>query len=222
MKGGKSKIVGWRKLILHSDLESGETSMDDSNKEKKKDKPSKKSEEDEDEDDDDDDDDDDDEEEEEEEESESESETDSEEPTNELKRLINSRKNELHSEVLNTITEMLNKGEITYKNKPLEATERNAKLIKSFLYKQVSDKNPQLTGMDKILIIQKMSKSELLNHLKKLPDLDQLEKTIEEHIKNKRSQRENEKSSSTESTEKTKKENKNSKVKSKNSEEDSD
>ena len=90
---------------------------------------------------------------------------------------------------------MLNKGEITHKNKPIESTERNSKLIKSFLYKQVSDKNPQLTGMDKILIIQKMNKTELLSHLKKLPDLDQLEKTIEEHIKNKHTHRENEKSS---------------------------
>lgn len=116
---------------------------------------------------------------------------------------------------------MLNKGEITQKNKPLEASERNAKLIKSFLYKQVSDKNPQLTGMDKILIIQKMNKSELLNHLKKLPDLDQLEKTIEEHIKNKRSQKEQENSSSSVSQEKTKKENKKNN-KSKSSEEDSD
>jgi hypothetical protein len=102
---------------------------------------------------------------------------------------------------------MLNKGEITYKNKPIEATERNAKLIKSFLYKQVSDKNPQLTGMDKILIIQKMSKSELLTHLKKLPDLDQLEKTIEEHIKNKHMQRDNKNSSDSNSNEKIKKEN---------------
>ena len=217
--GGKSKIVGWRKLILHSDLESGDMSIDNS----KKNKEDKEEEEDEDEDEDEDDD--------EEEETETESEDndnteeDSKEPTNELKRLINSRKNELHTEVLNNITEMLSKGDITHKNKPLEASERNAKLIKSFLYKQVSDKNPQLTGMDKILIIQKMNKSELLNHLKKLPDLDQLEKTIQEHIKNKFSQRENEKSSSSEPSEKYKKENKkeNKKdYKSKNSEEDSD
>jgi hypothetical protein len=115
---------------------------------------------------------------------------------------------------------MLNKGEITYKNKPIEANERNAKLIKSFLYKQVSDKNPQLTGMDKILIIQKMSKSELLTHLKKLPDLDQLEKTIEEHIKNKRMERDNNKSSD---SEKNKKEtNKNSKNKTSKKDNDSD
>jgi len=100
--------------------------------------------------------------------------------------------------------EMLNKGEITYKNKPIEANERNAKLIKSFLYKQVSEKNPQLTGMDKILIIQKMNKSELLTHLKKLPDLDQLEKTIEEHIKNKHMQRDNEKTSDSDTKENTK------------------
>ena len=77
--------------------------------------------------------------------------------------------------------------------------------------------------MDKILIIQKMSKSELLTHLKKLPDLDQLEKTIEEHIKNKRTQKDNEKSSDSSPKEKTKKENnKNSKSKSKKNDFDSD
>jgi hypothetical protein len=189
-KGGKNKIVGWRKLILHSDLEMGEDTSD--NKSKKthyKKKANENDDEDEDEDEDDD--------------TESDEETDTEEEEtesneedgNELKRLINSRKNELHTEVINTIMEMLNKGEITHKNKPIEANERNAKLIKSFLYKQVSEKNPQLTGMDKILIIQKMNKSELLTHLKKLPDLDQLEKTIEEHIKNKHMQRESEKTS---------------------------
>ena len=43
-----------------------------------------------------------------------------------------------------------------------------------------------------------MNKSELLNHLKKLPDLDQLEKTIEEHIKSKRTERENNNSSDSE------------------------
>jgi hypothetical protein len=225
-RGGKSKIVGWRKLILHSDLESGDMSMDEpQNKKKHKENKEDDDEDDEDEEDDEEDEDEDEDEDDEESESESEdnekSEENSEEPTNELKRLINSRKNELHTEVLNNIMEMLNKGEITQKNKPLEASERNAKLIKSFLYKQVSDKNPQLTGMDKILIIQKMNKSELLNHLKKLPDLDQLEKTIEEHIKNKRSQKEQENSSSSVSQEKTKKENKKNN-KSKSSEEDSD
>ena len=237
LTGGKSKIVGWRKLILHSDLESGEMSTDNSNskKEKKKnenkknDKDDEEEEEEEDEDEDEDDEDDESDDEDDETDSDSkdndESEENSKEQPNELKRLINSRKNELHTEVLNNITEMLNKGEIMNKNKPLEASERNSKLIKSYLYKQVSDKNPQLTGMDKILIIQKMSKSELLNHLKKLPDLDQLEKTIEEHIKNKRSSKEHEKSSSSEPSEKYKKENKkeNKKdYKSKNSEEDSD
>jgi hypothetical protein len=110
---------------------------------------------------------------------------------------------------------MLNKEEITYKNKPIESSDRNARLIKSFLYKQISDKNPTLSGMDKILIIQKMSKSELLTHLKKLPDLDQLEKTIEEHIKNKRINKVNNSSDSM-SNEKIKKENtKTSKNKSK-------
>jgi hypothetical protein len=210
--GGKNKkIIGWRKLILHSDLEmGGEDSSEKNNKYKKNEEDNEEAEEDNEEDEEDEDEDEEEEDEsaeKDDEESDEKDESDDEKPTNELNRLINSRKNELHTEVLNTITEMLNKGEITYKNKPLEANERNAKLIKSFLYKQISDKNPQLTGMDKILIIQKMNKADLLKLLKNLPDLDQLEKTIEEHIKNKRMQRESD--NSPELKDKNKKENKN-------------
>lgn len=223
-EGGKNKIVGWRKLILHSDLEMGQDDSEDKSKNKHKNKHHKRdlNEDKKNESDDDDDDDDEDNDEDDEEETESDVENTEEETGNELKRLINSRKNELHTEVLNTIMEMLNKGEITHKNKPIEANERNAKLIKSFLYKQVSEKNPQLTGMDKILIIQKMNKSELLTHLKKLPDLDQLEKTIEEHIKNKHMQRENQKTSDSDNKENNKNKSKKKNVSESESESESD
>jgi len=107
---------------------------------------------------------------------------------NELSRLINSRKNELHNEVINMIMGMLNKGTITKNSKPIEASERNAKLIKSFLYRVVSEKNPQLTGMDKILMIKKMNDKEIIDMLSKMPDLDELEENIRKHIEEKQKQ----------------------------------
>jgi hypothetical protein len=80
----------------------------------------------------------------------------------ELSRLINNRKNELHNEVEARLLEMLNNGLITYKSKPVEATEKNAKLLKSFLYQYVRDKNPTLSGMDKITTIKNMPDSEII------------------------------------------------------------
>jgi hypothetical protein len=109
---------------------------------------------------------------------------------NELSRLINSRKNDLHTEVINMIMGMLNKGVITKNSKPIEATEKNAKLIKSFLYRIVSEKNPQLTGMDKILMIKKMNDKEIIDSLTKMPDLDELEENIRKHIEDKQKSRE--------------------------------
>jgi hypothetical protein len=105
--------------------------------------------------------------------------------TNELSRLIQSRKSELHTEVLNMIMGMLNKGLIEKNSKPIEASERNAKLIKAYLYRVVTDKNPQLTGMDKILIIKKMNDKEIIETLEKMPDLDDLEAIIQKHIEDK-------------------------------------
>ena len=194
MTGGtinSNKIMGYRKLKLHSDIE-GE--LDEENIDDLEDNSDNEEED-----------------EEELEETETETENTNEEKTkpktkskvyidesdndnedNELSRLINSRKNEIHNEVINTIMGMLNQGEILYKNKPIKSSERNAKLIKSYLYKKVSEKNPQLTGMDKILIIQKMSKTELLSSLKEMPDLDELEKTIETHMQTKKEQYESE------------------------------
>ena len=126
---------------------------------------------------------------------------------NELSRLINSRKNDLHNEVINMVMGMLNKGLITKNSKPVEATERNAKLIKSFLYRVVSEKNPQLTGMDKILMIKKMNDKEIIDSLSKMPDLDDLEENIRKHIEDKQKARENEQISvDKESSKKNKKE----------------
>jgi hypothetical protein len=106
---------------------------------------------------------------------------------NELERMINSRRDEIHNDVLNMIMEMLNKGEISQNKKPIDATERNAKLIKAFLYKMVSEKNPQMDGMNKISLIKDMKHDDILDMLKKLPDLDKLEKEIQSRIEKKNS-----------------------------------
>jgi hypothetical protein len=105
---------------------------------------------------------------------------------NELQRMINTRKSEIHMEVLNMIMEMLNKGEIRQDNKPIEANEKNAKLVKAYMYKVVSEKNPQMNGMEKISLIKNMNNTDITTILKKLPNLDKLEKEIQEHIEKKR------------------------------------
>ena len=105
---------------------------------------------------------------------------------NELSRMMVSQKDKLHEEVLNMIMEMLNKGLLTQSNKPIEATERNAKLIKAHIYKQISEKNPQMGGMDKILAIKTMSENEFINMVKKMPNLDELEQSIQKHLEEKR------------------------------------
>ena len=105
---------------------------------------------------------------------------------NELERMINSRKDEIHNDVLNMIQDMLNKGKISQNKKPIETNERNAKLIKAFLYKMVSEKNPQMDGMNKISLIKDMKQDDIIDMLKKLPDLDKLEKEIQSHSEKRR------------------------------------
>ena len=97
---------------------------------------------------------------------------------NELSRLINSRKDELHKEFLNTLLELLNKGDIKQNNKPIEATEQNAKTLKTFLWKKVSEENPQFSGMDKILQLKKMNDSEIIKSLTNLPNFEKYQKEI--------------------------------------------
>ena len=104
---------------------------------------------------------------------------------NELSRMMISQKDKLHSEVLDMIMSMLNKGVLLQLNKPIEASEKNAKLIKAHLYKQISEKNPQMGGMDKILALKTMSETEIINMVKKLPNLDELEKSIQKHLEEK-------------------------------------
>ena len=107
---------------------------------------------------------------------------------NELSRMMQSQREKLHQEVLDMILSMLNKGLLVRKNKPIEPNEKNAKLIKAFIYRQISEKNPQMGGMDKIMIFKAMSEDEIINSIKTIPDLDELEKNIQKHIQEKQSQ----------------------------------
>lgn len=104
---------------------------------------------------------------------------------NELSRMMISQKEKIHNEVLEIIMGMLNNGLLMQSNKPIEANEKNAKLIKAYIYRQISEKNPQMGGMDKILAFKTMSENEIVNMVKKMPNLDELEKSIQKHIEEK-------------------------------------
>ncbi len=108
---------------------------------------------------------------------------------NELSRMMQSQKDKLHEQVIDMIMSMLNKGELVKNSEPIEATERNAKLIKAYIYRQVAEKNPQLGGLDKILSISKMSDQQIKDYVEEMPDLDDLEKTIQKHLEDKQASR---------------------------------
>jgi hypothetical protein len=109
--------------------------------------------------------------------------------SNELSRMMQSQKDKLHEQVLDMIMSMLNKGELVKDSEPIKANERSAKLIKAYIYRQVSEKNPQLGGLDKILMISKMSDSQIIDLVDEMPDLDKLEKTIQKHIEERKANR---------------------------------
>jgi hypothetical protein len=95
------------------------------------------------------------------------------------------QKETLHHEVLEMIMGMLKKGTLTQSNKTIEATERNAKLVKAYIYRLVSEKNPEMGGMDKIISIKTMNENEINNMIKKMPNLDDLEESIKKHLEEK-------------------------------------
>ncbi len=109
--------------------------------------------------------------------------------SNELSRMMQSQKDKLHEQVLDMIMSMLNKGELIKDSEPIKANERNAKLIKAYIYRQVSEKNPQLGGLDKILMMSKMSDSQIQDMVQEMPELDDLEKTIQKHLEEKQANR---------------------------------
>ncbi len=108
---------------------------------------------------------------------------------NELSRMMQRQRDNLHQQVLDMIMGMLNKGELTHDSVVIKASERNAKLIKAYIYRKVSEKNPQMGGLDKILSISKMSEQQISNQIKDMPDLDEIEKNIQKHIEERKSER---------------------------------
>lgn len=103
----------------------------------------------------------------------------------ELSRMMSRQKENIHREVLEMIMDMLNRGVLLQSNKPIEASEKNAKLVKAYLYRQVCEQNPDLGGMDKILSIKSMNENDIINVVKKMPSLDELEESIRKHLEEK-------------------------------------
>jgi len=125
--------------------------------------------------------------------------------TNELKRMMISQKEKLHEEVLEMIMGMLNKGLLIQSNKPIEASEKNAKLCKAYIYRKISETNPQMGGIDKIMTFKAMDQKKIINMIKEMPDLDELEKSIKKHLENKQKIKKLEKSEESEKSEKSEK-----------------
>lgn len=109
--------------------------------------------------------------------------------TNELSRMMQRQRDNLHQQVLDMIMAMLNKGELVKDSVAIKASERNAKLIKAYIYRKVSEKNPQMGGLDKILSISKMSEQQISDLIEDMPDLDELEKTIQKNIEERQAER---------------------------------
>ena len=64
-----------------------------------------------------------------------------------------SKKTLLHDEVQSRISKMLTNKNIFYQNNPVDNTEKNARLIKSFLFRKISSKYPKYNSFTKILTI---------------------------------------------------------------------
>ena len=92
-----------------------------------------------------------------------------------------SKKTLLHDEVQSRISKMLYNKYILYKNNPVDYTETNARLIKSFLYRKISSKYPKYNSFTKISTINDLDDNELSNLLQDLPDLDEWYATIQQY-----------------------------------------
>ena len=99
-----------------------------------------------------------------------------------LSRMITNQREKLHEEVFEMLMGLLNKGVLMQNNNPIDANEKNAKLVKAHIYRYISEKNPQLSGMDKIHSFKTMSEDEIVKLVSKMPNLDVLEKNIQKHI----------------------------------------
>ena len=92
-----------------------------------------------------------------------------------------SKKTLLHDEVQSRISKMLYNKNIIYQNNPVDNTETNSRLIKSFLYRKISSKYPKYNSFTKILTINNLDDNELSNLLLDLPNLDELYNNIQKY-----------------------------------------
>ena len=102
-----------------------------------------------------------------------------------------SKKTLLHDEVQSRISKMLHNKNILYQNNPVDNTETNARLIKSFLYRKISSKYPKYNSFTKISTIHNLNDNELSNLLLDLPNLDEWNASIQQYIEKRNVNRKN-------------------------------
>jgi len=102
-----------------------------------------------------------------------------------------SKKTLLHDEVQSRISKMLYNKNILYQNNPVDNTETNARLIKSFLYRKISSKYPKYNSFTKISTIHNLNDNEFTNLLLDLPNLDEWNASIQQYKEKKNANRKN-------------------------------
>jgi len=103
-----------------------------------------------------------------------------------LKKIVKSQKNELVEKLFKVIGELLESKTITDRTgKHIKNNEKNIKLVKSFLYTKAKEAKPDSFSAEKFNWLLSKSSLELENMIKDLPDIDKLERDIEEHMKQK-------------------------------------
>ena len=102
-----------------------------------------------------------------------------------------SKKTLLNDEVQSRISKMLYNKNIFYQNNPVDNTEKNARLIKSFLFRKISSKYPKYNSFTKILTINNLDDNELSKLLLDLPNLDEWYNNIQKYKEKRNLSREN-------------------------------
>ncbi len=102
-----------------------------------------------------------------------------------------SKKTLLHDEVQSRISKMLYNKNILYENNPVDNTETNARLIKSFLYRKISSKYPKYNSFTKISTIHNLNDNDLSNLLLDLPNLDEWNASIQQYKEKRNANRKN-------------------------------
>ena len=102
-----------------------------------------------------------------------------------------SKKTLLHDEVQSRISKMLTNKNIFYQNNPVDNTETNARLIKSFLYRKISSKYPKYNSFTKISTIHNLNDNDLSNLLLDLPNLDEWNASIQQNKEKRNANRKN-------------------------------